>query len=333
MSSVHLNGVSVSKCEYMISNDNNMANLKQIAASNSYANDEVDLREILKAIWHGKLFIITISTVFIIASVFYALSLPNVYKSEALLAPVTEASGLKVPGQLGGLAALAGVNLGSSGADKSTLALEIIKSREFIGRFIEKYDLFVPVMAAKGWNQSDDSLIMDPGMFNSTTKQWVREVKPPYEPKPSLLETHEKFLDLLLVSQDEKSGIVKLSIHYYSPFLAQQWVSLLVKAINDEMRQRELAEAKSSIAYLTKQLEATNVADIRTMLFSLIEEQTKTVMLANVREEYVFKTIDPAIVAEKKAKPARAIIVILFAMLGAVLSTLVVLVRYFSNKI
>ena len=296
------------------------------------ADDEIDLRELFAAIWQGKWLIIAVTAVFAVASVIYALSLPNIYKSEVLLAPVSDDAGMKIPGQLGGLAALAGVNLGAGGGDKTGLALEILKSREFLSRFITKHDLFVPIMAAEGWNRADNSLVIDADIYNAANKQWVREVKPPFQPKPSLLETHEELLELLSVSQDKESGMVKLSVQHYSPYLAQQWASLLVQAINDEMRQRELAEAQSSTAYLTEQIEKTNIADVRTMLFSLIEEQTKTVMLANVREEYVFKTVDPAVVAEKKDKPARALIVILAVMLGGMLSTLVVLVRYFSSK-
>ena len=305
---------------------------EQVLPQQQAADDEIDLRELFQAIWQGKWIIIATTFVFAVAAVFYALSLPNIYKSEVLLAPVAEDSGLKIPGQLGGLAALAGVNLGAGGGNKTGLALEILKSREFIGRFIQKHDLFVPVMAADGWNRSDNSLVIAPEIYDRDTSIWVREVKPPFQPKPSVLETHEEFMKLLSVSQDKTSGMVKLSVEHYSPYLAHQWASLLVQEINDEMRNRELVEAQSSIAYLTDQINQTNIADVRAMLFSLIEEQTKTLMLANVREEYVFKTVDPAVVAERKAKPARALICILAVMLGGMFSVLLVLIRYFSKK-
>lgn len=296
------------------------------------ANDEIDLRELWAAIWQGKLLITVVTAFFAIASVFYALSLPDIYKSEAVLAPVSEDSGLKMPGQLGGLAALAGVNIGGGAGDKTSLALEILKSREFLGRFIQKHDLIMPIMAAKGWSRADNSLVINSDIYDNDSNQWIRDVKPPFEPKPSLLEAHEELLELLSVSQDKETGMVKLAVQHYSPYLAQQWVSLLITAINDEMRQRDLSEAQNSINYLTAQLDKTNIADVRAMLFSLIEEQTKTVMLANVRDEYVFKTVDPAVVAEKKAKPARALICILGVMLGGMLSVLIVLIRYFSKK-
>ncbi len=296
------------------------------------ADDEIDLRELFAAIWQGKWIIVATTFVFAVLSVIYALSLPNIYRSEALLAPVNADAGMNLPGQLGGLAALAGVNLGGGGGDKTTLAIEVLKSREFIGRFIEEQDLYIPVMAATGWSRGNDSLKIDDDIYDAEKAQWVRKAKAPFAPKPSVQETYTEFMKLFSVSQDKTSGMVKISVQHYSPYLAKQWVDKLVLAINEDMRQRELSEAQRSISYLNEQIAQTNLADARTMLFSLVEEQTKTLMLANVRSEYVFKTVDPAVVAEKKAKPARALICILGVMLGGMLSVLFVLIRYFSKK-
>ena len=295
-------------------------------------SDEIDLRELFSAIWAGKWSILFTTIMFSIAAVFYAISLPNIYKSEVTLAPAGESSGTKIPGQLGGLAALSGVNIGGEGVEKTALALEILKSREFLGRFIEQNDLYVAFMAAKGWDRANDKLLIDAEVYNQETKEWLREVEAPFKPKPSAQETIEEFKKFFTVRQDNATGMVSLSVQHYSPFLAKQLADKLVVAINEDMRQRELDEAEKSIEYLSKKIEETNLADLRTMLFSLIEEQTKVVMLANVRNEYVFKTVDPAVVSEKKEKPARALICILGFMLGGMLSVLFVLVRYFSNR-
>ena len=298
----------------------------------THADDEIDLRELFSAIWAGKWLILVVTSIFSVASVFYALQLPDIYKSEVTLAPAEDA-GLKVPGQLGGLAALAGVNLsGMGGGDKTSLALEILKSRDFIGRFIEQNDLYMPIMAAKSWDRTSNQLILDPEIYDINTQQWVRKVNEPFEPKPSNLETIEEFNKLFSVNQDKTSGIVKLSVEQFSPYLAKNWAEKLVKAINEEMRSRELVEAEKSIDYLNKQIEQTNLADVRTMLFSLIEEQTKTLMLANVRDEYVFKTVDPAVVSEKKSKPARALICILALMMGTFLGCIIVVIRHFNFR-
>ena len=74
-----------------------------------------------------------IAAVFAIVSVGYALSLPNQYKATVLLAPAQEESGglSSALGQLGGLASLAGVNIGAGGGGESKHAQEILKSRFF----------------------------------------------------------------------------------------------------------------------------------------------------------------------------------------------------------
>ncbi len=221
---------------------------------------------------------------------------------------------------------------GGGGSDKTALALEVLKSRDFVGRFIEKYDLFVPLMAAEGWSRGDNRLKINPEVYDVENKTWVRVVKAPFQPKPSVLETYEEFKKLFNVSQDKSTSMVTLSVEHFSPFLAQKWVSILVKEINEEMRRRELEEAERSINYLTNQINKTDIADVRTMLFSLVEEQTKTVMLANVRSEYVFKTLDPAVVAELKSGPKRALICILAVLLGGMVSIVWVLIRHFVKK-
>ena len=65
-----------------------------------------------------------------------------------------------------------------------------------------------------------------------------------------------------------------------------------------------MAEAGKSIEYLKQQVANTSLADLQAMFFELIQSQTETVMLAEVRPEYVFKTIDPAVVPEEKANQA-----------------------------
>ncbi|MDF4350689.1 Wzz/FepE/Etk N-terminal domain-containing protein, partial [Vibrio parahaemolyticus] len=50
-------------------------------------DDEIDLRELFKALWKGKWIIVVATFIFAIGSVLYSLSLPDIYKSDALLAP------------------------------------------------------------------------------------------------------------------------------------------------------------------------------------------------------------------------------------------------------
>ncbi|NRQ42235.1 LPS O-antigen length regulator [Rheinheimera sp. YQF-2] len=297
------------------------------------ADDEIDLRELFTVIWRGKWIIIATTFVFAVASVFYALSLPNIYKSEALLAPAAEQKGGGLPGELGGLAALAGVTIGGAGeVDKTTLAIEIMQSREFVGRFIQKYDILVPLFAAKEWQADTNELIIDNTVFDVASQTWVRDVKPPLKSEPSMQEAHKVFMEVFSVTTEKTSGLVLVAVEHQSPYIAKQWVNALVQDINDEMRRRDMQEAQKSIAYLSKQINETSLSEIRTTLFSLIEEQTKTLMLASVRDEYAFQTIDPAIIPEMKFSPKRALIVAVATVLAGMLAVFGVLLISLFRK-
>ncbi|TVK95909.1 lipopolysaccharide biosynthesis protein [Shewanella algae] len=306
-------------------------------AVNTMRDDEIVLRELFSVIWQGKWLIAGVTLVFAVASVVIALMLPNIYKSEVLLAPASEeqgAGGLAgLASQFGGLASMARINLGGSGSsNKTQLAIEVLKSRQFIGDFIEKHQILPELMAVDKWNMTDNALSFEPDIYNSQSKTWVREVKPPFQPKPSLLEAHKAFSKILVVNEEKESGMVKLSIEHQSPFIAKQWVDWLVADINLTMKERDVAEATRSTEFLNKQIELTNVADIRAILYKLVEEQAKTIMFAEVRDEYVFKTIDPAFIPEEKAKPKRALICVLGTMLGGMLAIMIVLLRHFFRK-
>jgi uncharacterized protein involved in exopolysaccharide biosynthesis len=299
-------------------------------------DDEIDLAELWYAIWSGKLLIIAISGLFAISSIFYAINQPNIYKATTLLAPASEqggASGLaKMAGQFGGLASLAGINLGGGGSDKTGFALEVLKTRIFLEKFINKHQLLAPLMAAENWNAKTNTLIFNDDIYNATTKTWLREVEAPKQPQPSSWQAYKAFKNILAVETDKGTGMITLSIEHYSPEIATQWLLWLVSDINAAMRDQDKAEAQRSIDYLSTKLQETQLADMQTVFYQLIEQQTKTIMLAEVSLEYVLKTIDPANAPEQKAKPKRALIVVLGTMLGGILSVLIVLVRYFFNK-
>ncbi|ENQ8700046.1 Wzz/FepE/Etk N-terminal domain-containing protein [Vibrio harveyi] len=299
-------------------------------------DDEIDLRELFKALWKGKWIIIVTTLVFAIGSVLYALSLPNIYKADALLAPAESSNGgglSKMAGQLGGLAALAGVNLGGNESSQTDLAVQVMKSRQFVEVFINKHDLLVPLMAAKGWDLANNKLILDEELYNPNTGVWHREPDGMRGATPTAQEAFEVFSkEVLSINQDKESGLYTISVKNYSPYIAQQWVNWLIEDINKVMRERTIAETSQNLAYLNTQLQKTAVADMQSTFYKLIEEQTKSLMLAEVQEEFIFKVVDPAVVPELKDGPKRALICVLGTLLGGMLGVAIVLVRFAFRK-
>jgi LPS O-antigen subunit length determinant protein (WzzB/FepE family) len=123
-----------------------------------------------------------------------------------------------------------------------------------------------------------------------------------------------------------------VAVEHYSPTVAKQWVDWLVDDLNSSIMRRDVAEAEQAIEYLSDQIKNTSVASLQNVFFNLIEEQLKTVMLAEVTDEYLFRTLDPAIAPDMKTKPKRSLIVILSALLGFFLAMAAVLLSTFWRQ-
>ena len=297
-------------------------------------DDEIDLRELFSAIWDGKALIIAVTSVFAVLAVVYALLQPNIYRSEALLAPVQDGdSASSLASKFGGLASLAGVSLPGGGSDKTAFAIEYLKSRAFLDTFIQKHpDVLPELMAVEKWNAGNNTLSFNPEVYDAESGQWIREVVAPKQAKPSVQEAHQVFNQQLSVAQDKETSFVTLAIEHHSPYVAEKWVTWLVQDVNDALRDNDIAQAERSIAYLQSEIDNTSLSEMRSSLFDLVQSQTQTIMLANASPEYIFKTVDPAVVPELKAKPKRALIVVLGTMLGGMLAVLIVLIRHFNAK-
>ena len=141
---------------------------------------------------------------------------------------------------------------------------------------------------------------------------------------------YEEFLEKVSISADKKTGLISLSVEYYSPYIAKQWVDQLVVAINQHMQQRKLQMVNTNIQYLEAQIQKTPIAEMREVFYTIIEEQVKSKMLAEASPEYVFVTVSPAMVPAEKSQPKRALICILGTLLGGMLSIAFVLLRYYG---
>lgn len=298
-------------------------------------DDEIDLKELFTVLWDGKLIISAITGIAAIISAIVALSLPNIYTASALLAPA-ESSGGGLSGlmkQYGGLANLAGVSLPGGGeGSRAQLGMELMKSRAFIGNFVERHDILPELMAVESWEQASGDVLFDGEVYDAATKTWVRDVDPPQLPQPSAQQAHKAFTQILGISEDIETGYLSVSIEHKSPVIAAQWVSWLVEDVNAAVKAQDVDEATKSIEYLKQQATKTSLADLQTVFFELIQSQTETVMLAEVRPEYVFKTIDPALVPEEKSKPGRALICVLGTLLGGMLGIVTVLIRHYVRS-
>ena len=296
-----------------------------------YPDDEIDLRELFATLWAGKWLIIATTFIFAVGGVFYALSKPDIYQASALLAPAQDQGGSRIGGQLSGLASLAGVNLSGGDANKTTIAKEVLQSRAFLTDFIHRHNLSEELMASEAWDKSQQEWVYNTDVYNPASEEWGTDEEGK-SLKPTDWDLVKTFKQQLSVAESKDNGMVTVSLKSLSPVAAQQWVEWLVHDINEHMRTQDVQEAEASIDYLESKLQETNIAGMQQVFYQLIESETRTVMLANAQGEYVFKTVDPAVVPQEKSEPKRALIAVVATMLGGMLGVFVVFVRAFVHS-
>lgn len=296
--------------------ENNVYNVHQ-------TDDEIDLRELFGILWAEKWLILGITAAAAISAVVVSLLMTEIYRAEVTLAPAdTEQGAGGLMSQLGGAAALLGVNVGGGSGDSVSTALAILQSRQFIGRFIDDNNLLVSLFASR-WDKNERTSMVDGEIYNVDTGEWLLE-----DGAPTEQEAYRAFSEIMSVTAPNRdTGIVTVTINWHNPVEAADWVNKLISGLNQEVRARDVREANSAINYLRQQLETTQLVDMQRVFYQLIESQTRITMLADVRDEYVFRVIDPAVVPDRKSAPRRALIVVIGTMTGGLFALMLVFMR------
>lgn len=310
----------------------------QEAHSNKHPNDfddEIDLRELFYVLLEGKWIIVSLTAFVSIIGVIYSLLLPNIYESKAMLVPVNSSSSISgARGSYSGLAGFAGIRL-PPGLDEgnSAKAIEKISTLSFFEKNILPNIHLPDLMAIKSWNSKTNIVAFDESLYDTSSNTWIRDYSYPKQQIPSAQESFERFKKAhLSLSDDEKSGFITLSIKHQSPFIAKQWAELVVNEVNAFYRQKDKSESEKAVNYLNQQISTTDLSEIKQVLAQLLQEETKKLTLIEANQYYVFDYIDPPAVMEKKSKPKRAVICILFALLGGMLSIFLVLIKHYKVK-
>jgi uncharacterized protein involved in exopolysaccharide biosynthesis len=256
--------------------------------------DGIDIVAILRVMWRYRYFIASASMLFAVLAVIIALTATVIYRAEVVVTEVHDnalsESGGGLAGKLGGLAGLAGVQLGGGGEDAA--AQGVLGSRHLIDEFIKRQNL-VPLLTA--------------GMGSRSTPWFAAK-----RFKEKIVNIHD----------DPLKGLTTITIDWTDAATAAKWANGLVDLANELLRTHALEEATRNVAYLNKQIDQTKAVEIQHSLYTLLENETKKLMLANGRIDYAFRNVDPAVAPEIRHSPRRTLMVISGFAVGVFLGTL-----------
>ena len=291
---------------------------------------EIDLYDLVLALWRRRNVIILFSSVAAIISLSIALFwFSNVYTSSATLMPKNpDSSGVSLKSlglpDLGGLSGI----MGGSGTDNPNLNLakKLLTARGFIVDFVEKEDYLPEILVSEDWNPASNSLIYDGKGYDSNKDKLTFQ--------PTHDDIYKNFMDRLFYSVDRETQFISIEFQHFSPYFAKEVLTKLIIEVNSEVRRREVERTKKSIEYLNNQVEKTSSVDLKFLFNKLRESNLKNLMLAEIDEYFVLDVVDPPTLPSKKSFPRRALICTFGTFFGFCLSIFfIATMRFFKQLV
>ena len=227
---------------------------------------EIDLFELVKKIWIKRVFVLKISLIGAIFGLIIAFSIPEEYKTEVKLSP--ENAQINKSGQLSGLAAMAGFNMGGV-KDPDALSVDlypdIVSSAPFLLELVEFpveiktknikvtfYEYMTEYQKIPWWSylkilpsralnwvlshfrdkQQQENIVIDPFRLTEKQENFIKRVNARIE-----------------VKIDKKSGVIVISLTMQDPLISAVMADVIVSKLQEYITDYRTRKAKLDLAF------------------------------------------------------------------------------------
>jgi uncharacterized protein involved in exopolysaccharide biosynthesis len=261
-------------------------------------DDEIDLIAAARTLIAYRYLLIATTVVCAGIALYFALTAVPMYKAEVVTTQALDLQsqeGGSLGTQLNGLMGLVGINNTMDRSGQNSEA--VLESRHLVEEFIVRNNL-------------------------------LPELYPHAAKPPTLWRAVRAFQrNLLSIRQDTRKGTTTVSLEWSDPQVAARWANGFVALANEVLRKNAIEESQRNIAYLEAQTEHTTDMELKRVTYNLIENETKTLMLANGRPEYAFRIVDPAVAPEIRSSPRRTLMLTIGIASGLFLGAVIALTR------
>lgn len=231
---------------------------------------EIDLIELAQKVWKERKFILKACGIGVLVGLVVAFSIPKEYKTTVKLSP--ENSESNKAGQLGGLAAMAGINLGgmSTGSDALTPELypDIVQSTPFLLELVN-----IPVGTTKGdlnvsfyeyitvyqktawWNYIKTAPLEVLGWGMSLFRDKEPERNEPIDPF-KLTAKQDGFIQSvkgkITIDVDKKTGVIAVSVMMQDPLISATITNIVLTKLQEYITDYRTRKAKHDLKFSEK---------------------------------------------------------------------------------
>jgi uncharacterized protein involved in exopolysaccharide biosynthesis len=132
---------------------------------------------------------------------------------------------------------------------------------------------------------------------------------------------------IMKINFTQKDNVIQVAVQFRDPRKSADIVKETLDELNDHMSAETKRVAETNKRYLESQIDKAADPFIRAKIYSLIAQQIETSMMAEAKENFAFKVLDPPKVPDKKIGPKRAHMVIIAFVASLFLSIFVAFIR------
>ncbi len=308
-------------------------------------SDEITLLDYWRVIWKQRKMIGWIAAVTVVVTAAISLSLTNIYQARAVIMPVSSRDGgaggaglTALAQQFGGLPGIA-----IPGSNSASEIVNLLKSNILRRKIIEQYNL-LPVLFYRQWDagrqtwKRREGIRLDPRYYLSLLSKKLSFTPSPGEQNkdPDVPDTWDALRllnEIVKINQDVKQNTITIAVDFPDPAMASRIVDYFLVTVTNYMSSEAKRVAATNRKYLEEQLGSTTDPFIKQKTYNMIAQQIETGMMAEVKENFAFKVIDPPLAPDKKNQPKRTQMVVLSLIVALFLGVMVAFFREYLAKI
>lgn len=291
-----------------------------------YYSGRITFMEIFHIGIKKKITIILTTLIFGIFSIFFTLSIDNIYESKTVV-QIKQNNKIQSTSNMSALSSITGIPFGGSNTEVSKV-IQVLKSRDFAKHIIAFDDILINLFAVDYYDLVTKNEIYDNSIYDEVNSKWVRV--PPKNGKqiPTYLEAHYELHKNVISIKEIDDQYIEIAVQHKSPLFAKDLLELIITELNKIIRKNDITVAKRSLEFLDKELQNTSQVEIRKSINELIKPNLEMLMLADIDTYYKLEPIDKPFYPETHSYPNRKLFCLIITLFGFVMSYLYVLIQH-----
>lgn len=237
-------------------------------------SEEIDLRDLILPLWSARKQIILTAIVFAVLGGIIGFLTPPTYTASSTFLPQTTQSG-GAGASLGGLAALAGINLNApmAGGDiPSSMYATVVASDPFRSRILDAkiwangdsvtYRSYLENQPKSGISILQEYTLGLPFKIVELLSKEIENEQPKIKSKEFQIHSYKEYGLLnnlsgkINITIDKKDGVVSISTSEADPYVAAQLTNVTEKVLQDWISNHRMKNSKAQYDFIEKQFKA-----------------------------------------------------------------------------